>query len=785
MPVISTIPNQVTGFDTQKAINQLLGAQQFQIDGLKQKQADQTAKQDAYSQLNTDLTSLRNISIGMADSSQFFGYSATLSSSNGNVTASSLLDVSGTNAVSAGTHTMIVNQIAQAQRDSSSSAVKNSAGSAATSDITALGISGSFTVQGVTINVTAADSLQDIAFNINQKDTGSTATGVTASVIKAGTNDFRLVLTSDKTGATGFTLAGAALDAAGALAGLNLGATGQTNARQSLQAAQDAQVTIDGLLITRSTNSISDALSGVTLSLKQADPATTVTMNIDVDTTALRTNVQSFVDAYNKVQDFINQQFVFDSSTGKNGVLADDSLLRNIQNTLSSSLLQSVTGIAAGKPDSLVRIGVEPDSKGHLAINDTLFSPFLNTDPNAIRDVFVAHGSSVNNDLQFLVAGTNTPSGTYSVNISQAATRAIVTGTTDVVTTGLAANENVTVTETGSTRQAVVALTAGQSQSSIINALNTEFDAVYTEQHQLATALNDTSTGGAATGATTLANLGVGVAANDTITISGTNRAGAAVSGSFTVLDPATDTISSLLSAIQASFAQQVIASVDATGHIVVTDTTAGDSQLAVSLTANNEGGGTLGFGADTVLTNGRYALGVEALASGNGVQIQSKTFGAGAGFTISQDVNNLGITNQTVAGLDVAGTINGLSATGSGQGLTGSSGNVNGLALFYTGTATGAVGDIVLGLGAAARFDGTLDLFGNPVTGLIQNSIAASQGINTTLDQQISDLQTQLEQKRTQLTQTFSRLAQSLAALQSQNQFLTNQINAANKPAN
>jgi len=777
MPGLSSISGLVAGFDTKGAVTELLAPQRARIDGLRQKQSDEAAKQDAFAQLNGLLLDLRNISTAMASSSSFFSYTASLSSSTSGVAASSLLDVSGTNAVAVGSHSIVVNQVAVAERLSSSVAVQDSTGTAISNDSTALGLTGSFSIQGVNIDVTAADSLQDIAFAINEKNTGSSATGVTASVVKVTDNDFRLVLAADDTGAAGFTLSGAALDAGGTLAQLNIGSTGQTNAFSTLAAAADAQVTIDGLTITRSTNHISDALAGVTLDLKQADPATTITMNIAVDTEAIRANVQSFVDAYNAVQDFINGQFEFDAATESNGVLASEPLLASIQSSLASNLLEAVPGLATDR-NSLVMIGVEPDANGQLGINDDRFSTFLNSDVNAIRDVFVAQGSSSNNDLQFLANGFNTPSGTYSVNITQTATKAILTGTTDVATSGLAAAETLTITETGSGRQAVLALTAGQSQSSIIDALNAEFDTVYTEKHQLATALT-VSGGGAATGATTFANLGLGVAAGDTISISGTTRTGAAVSGSFSVLDPATDTLSDLLSSIQVAFNQQVTASIDTAGHIVLSDIQGGDSQLSVSVTANNEGGGTLDFGTDTLLTEGRYALNIEALASGNGVQIQSKNYGSGASFSITQSVDGLGIADQTVAGVDVAGTINGLATTASGQMLTGSAGTVDGMSILYSGSATGAVGDIVLGVGAAARFDSLLDTFANPVLGLVQNSIAASLDVNTSLEKKISDLEAQLEQKSIQLTQSFIAMEQAMAVLQASGNFLTQQINA------
>ena len=87
--------------------------------------------------------------------------------------------------------------------------------------------------------------------------------------------------------------------------------------------------------------------------------------------------------------------------------------------------------------------------------------------------------------------------------------------------------------------------------------------------------------------------------------------------------------------------------------------------------------------------------------------------------------------------------------------------------------------------MGAGARLDGAIDVFTNPVTGLIQNAIAASQDTTKTIDQQIADLQFQMDQKRTQLTQMFTRLARSLSQLKSTQTFITNQVNAANKPAN
>ncbi len=872
--IVSNIPSTITGFDVQGAIDQLLSVQQQRIDNLKQKQTDQSALQEALATLNTNLSTLRQTAMAMADASQFFSYTASLSSSNANVPATSLLDVSGTNAVSVGTHTVVVNRVAAAARISSSAAVTDSSGSAITDQTTVLGYTtSSFQINGVTINVASTDSLQNIADKINQANTGATATGVSASIVKSATNDFRLVLTADSTGSTGFTLSGTTLATGGALAGLNLGTaasdaavkdagTGQavssstaalnlsgtfsingtsisvtatdslsdiaatinglaigvkatvqsfgtTDYRLSLQGdatattpattitlatgsggvlaglglssgsqtaltlAADAELKVDGLTITRSDNKISDALAGVTFDLKQADPNTTLTMNIDVDTAAVRAGVQQFVDDYNKVMDFINQQFVFDPETGKNGILANEPLLTTIQSQLTSTLTAQIPGLATDR-SSLAAIGIEPDKSGHLQINDNRFTSFLNTDANAIRDVFVANGSFVDSTFSFLVNGTDSTSGTYTVTITQPSTKSSATAVALP-----SASDTLTFTETGTGRQAVVTLDSTQSQAQAVAALNAEFSADRTEKHQFSLALTDSSTGQAATGTSTLASLNLGIAANDTIVISGTDRYGGSISGSFVVSNPSSDTLSGLLAAIQTAFAQDVVASMDSGGHIVVTDANAGDSLLSLNLTVNS----VQKFGNDTIVTEGRYALGLVAAASGAGIQVQSKNYGSGTGFSISETLSP-GIFGAVTTGVDVAGTINGLAASGNGQTLTGSSGTVDGLAVLFTGATAPASADLTLSLGAAAQFEGSLDTFTNPVTGLIQNAINVSKDTNKTLDQQIADLQAQMEQKRTQLTQTFSALAQTLSQLQSQNQFLTNQINAMNKPS-
>ncbi|MGA1198532.1 MAG: flagellar cap protein FliD N-terminal domain-containing protein, partial [Candidatus Latescibacterota bacterium] len=130
----------------------------------------------------------------------------------------------------------------------------------------------------------------------------------------------------------------------------------------------------------------------------------------------------------------------------------------------------------------------------------------------------------------------------------------------------------------------------------------------------------NTTDGSTAISASTRFNavFGANVANNDTITISGTDRNGNAVSGSFTINNVNSNDIQDLLSEVETVFGGAVTASVDSSGKLVVTDNTAGQSQLSVSLSANNEGGGTLNFGTFAVTSEGENASSREVVSGQN-----------------------------------------------------------------------------------------------------------------------------------------------------------------------
>ncbi|MBW1740047.1 MAG: flagellar filament capping protein FliD, partial [Deltaproteobacteria bacterium] len=227
---------------------------------------------------------------------------------------------------------------------------------------------------------------------------------------------------------------------------------------------------------------------------------------------------------------------------------------------------------------------------------------------------------------------------------------------------------------------------------------------------------------------------GANVANNDTITISGKARDGTTdISGTYTITDITTDTINGLLTAIESAYSDQGT-TVDAfirDGKIYVEDTTAGSSSISLTLTCNNEGGGSLALG----------------------------TFDQ----TTERDLD-LGLINGTVTGQDVAGTINGEAATGSGQVLTGDDGNTNtdGLSIRYKGTSNDTdVGTITLTLGVAELFERTLF----NITDSVEDGYVAFK--QDSLQDRISDLEDDIQEMEARLDRKMERMINQFVAME------------------
>lgn len=317
-------------------------------------------------------------------------------------------------------------------------------------------LSGSILINGqpVAVNL-SSDSLAAIRDAINAAVSGVTAT-IVQEQAELGTR-YRLQIVGD-------TATPTFQDAANILVALGILAKA---AAAELEPAADAQFAVDDISITRSTNVISDAIQGVTLTLLQEDPAAHVQVQVMRDASATEDAIRSFVDQYNNLVDYINQQQEFDQDTGVSGTLFGDAVVSRVLSGLRRAASNPVDGLS-GPITMLSNIGITADTDDTLIIDGTTLSSAVQDDPDPVAALFRTTGTTTDPDVLFVSATADTqPSGAtpYDVVITAVATQASVTG--NDISGGLAQAETINIDG-----EATVNLTAGMTTSQVVNALN-------------------------------------------------------------------------------------------------------------------------------------------------------------------------------------------------------------------------------------------------------------------------------------------------------------------------
>lgn len=272
----------------------------------------------------------------------------------------------------------------------------------------------------------ATDSLTAITGKINNAGiTGVTASIVTTTDPNSGESRQQLQIVGASTPT--FT------DSSNLLT--NLGVL-QNTPKSELAAAKDATFKLDGLDITRSSNTVTDVLSGVTLNLIKdtGSPTTNFTVSPDVDT--IKGRIQSFVSAYNQLGSTVGKLSAFDPDTLTGGPLFGDVATQNVLNSVTDILTGGVPGLTGqGATKTLFsQIGLTLDKTNTLSVNDSDLTAALNNNLSDVARIFQAAGVATDSSISFVSATAKSKggvSGAYAIDITQVATQATLTaGTT-------------------------------------------------------------------------------------------------------------------------------------------------------------------------------------------------------------------------------------------------------------------------------------------------------------------------------------------------------------------
>jgi flagellar hook-associated protein 2 len=373
-----------TGIDTGAIIDQLIKIGTQPIDLLRQRQSGMAAQVSTLGDLVSKLQDLSKTATTLGDggtlgtkvSSTSTGFSAT----------SDAKAIAGRYDVKVGTLASAAQQRSAAFTDGTSPV------RGGTLDMT---------VMGKPYQVVMPDgaTLADVALLIRQS-----GAPVNATVLSNGSAAYLSITNLN----TGFPLTGVAADAL-SITETTTGVLGQALGAAETQPAGNASVTVNGLPFTRQSNTATDVIPGVTLTLK-ATTAATESLVVDNDVEGTAKNLQKFVDSYNSVLKLVQAQLQPAANTDRTVTLAGDGALRNLQATLHRVL---TTVVGSSDVRSLADVGVKSSRDGSLTLDSTALGKAVALDPSAVNDLFSKTSTGLGAVVKGLVdAATNSVDGT-------------------------------------------------------------------------------------------------------------------------------------------------------------------------------------------------------------------------------------------------------------------------------------------------------------------------------------------------------------------------------------
>lgn len=395
-----SITGMASGLDTDNMLRQLLQVERLPIQRLERQQASLRKVDDAWGEVTKRLSSLRTAIDGLSTGISFADRWKASSSNEAAATAA----VTGT--PEPGKTTFSVGQLATVQESYSADveAFASADGLVGSGTFTLLAADGTTELGSVTTD--GATTLADLASEVDA------IAGVKAQVVKKADGDYRLVLSGEKTGEAN------AFSVSTDLASFGGGFT--------TTAAKDAELTIGGLTISRSSNTVTDLIDGVTLNLKGTG-STTVTTSQDVDSAAA--SVTKLVDEVNATLAKLKDLSSYDPETNKGGPLQGDSTSRRLVDQLRRGVMDVVGGIT-GSYTTAGSVGIRMNADGGFDVDETKLKAALTDDPAAVDRLFSRSGSSDLAGVTYTSSTSDTQTGDYEVIISQVAKVARLTGAT-------------------------------------------------------------------------------------------------------------------------------------------------------------------------------------------------------------------------------------------------------------------------------------------------------------------------------------------------------------------
>lgn len=411
-----------SGLDVNSIVSQLVAAESGQLNIIAEKKTALQSKISAFGTLKSSLASFQTALANLSTASKFNVQSTKISDS-------SIFSATANGKATNGDYAVTVSQLAQSQKLATAGfANKTDTVGSGTLTIT-LGTydsgSNSFTANAAKTPVdivipAGSDSLEKVRDAINNADAG-----VSASIVNDGSaNGNRLVITSKDSGTVNSVKISVADDDGNALDDSGLSrlafdptlASGSGKNLSQVQEAKDALLNVDGIDIVKSSNTISDAIEGVTLNLLKTSGGSAVGLNVATDTAAIEASVEAFVKAYNDLNTTITNLTKYNETTKKGSALTGDGTARSIASKIKTTLTGSIN--TGGALSSLSQIGVGFKADGTLSLDSTKLQDKIATNFEDIAKLFATSATASDPQISFVGSSSKTQAGVYAINIS-------------------------------------------------------------------------------------------------------------------------------------------------------------------------------------------------------------------------------------------------------------------------------------------------------------------------------------------------------------------------------
>ncbi len=421
-----------SGLDTEKVVNDLVSIKKVSVTSVETKLDVNSKRIAAYDELKSILDNfeqaasfLRNKPGVNTAKDNIFEYRTVSLSSNSASAAENFISVTAQPGAAQSNYDITVSTVAKAKIQTSDAITVTDLNTSVVEPTSTAGrfTAGDLDINGTLITLEAGDTLNDILSKVNaQKAT----TGVEATVIKTGTDSYRLQFSATTTGLeSDFDVNIASNNGAGGVLE-NIGFN-------NTQAASNALFTLNGIAIESQSNTITDAVNGLSFTIKQPTGGTTVTAKIEADTEIMENGIVNFVNAYNEFRLFLGRQTERNEEglPTEDAVLANDSMLRTISTKINNAINSIVGGLEASAPKNLRDIGINfvafegdaenPPATNLLEIDTDALRDALSTNMSGVRSLFELQMTSNNSDFYVFESQKGVQVNEFTVNVDTVA----------------------------------------------------------------------------------------------------------------------------------------------------------------------------------------------------------------------------------------------------------------------------------------------------------------------------------------------------------------------------